>query len=533
MLFSDPACGRLSAEEEHLLQARLAEFDRDWGEHHFLAALGDLPSGSPSLRRALLVGLARLDLHRRWQRGQRMMVEDYLLQCPELGTRETAPLGLVHAEVEARLWAGESANLDALAQRFPLQTAQIKKGLTQSITPDPPSAAPVTPSDNALKTPLEPDTGAPPLPSPFGRYVILRLLGKGGMGSVYLAHDRQLERRVALKVPHLRSDDRAVPRERFFREARAAARVEHPGICPVHDVGEIDGVPYLTMAYLEGRPLSSLLRAGMSFSGRQAAFIVWRVALALAEAHDHGITHCDLKPSNIMLGRQGAPVLMDFGLARCILSADESSAAPGTILGTPAYVSPEVLDGGSGAAGAASDVYSLGVILYELLTRRVPFDGSMRALTRKITRREPPPVSAYRADAPPVLEEICRRAMARRPADRYPSMRPLAAALHAYLSGENQRPVPPALEGSEEGRLSPEAETELLFLDAAAPSWEEASTEEWAGRYRWRRLLALASGVLAVLLAAGFLALVLAADPDAMPDIPSPPAGAEAGEVPG
>jgi serine/threonine protein kinase len=149
------------------------------------------------------------------------------------------------------------------------------------------------------------------LPAPFGRYQLLKLLGRGGMGSVYLAHDSQLDRTVALKMPQFSAQDGPRVLERFLREARAAAMLHHANICPIHDVGEIAGVHYLTMTYLEGRSLAEILRGNKKpIPPRQAAALVRKLALALAEAHRHKVIHRDLKPGNVMVNR-GEPILMD------------------------------------------------------------------------------------------------------------------------------------------------------------------------------------------------------------------------------
>src|SRR5262249_14233318 len=150
------------------------------------------------------------------------------------------------------------------------------------------------------------------LPERFGRYRILKQLGQGGMGAVYLAHDTQLDRKVALKVPHFQPGSGPEVIERFYREARAAATFGHPGLCPVHDVGEINGTHYLTMRYVEGRPLSAFT----TVAPRAAAALVREVALGMAAAHAHGVIHRDLKPSNILVRDGQQPVVMDFGLAR-------------------------------------------------------------------------------------------------------------------------------------------------------------------------------------------------------------------------
>jgi serine/threonine protein kinase len=155
----------------------------------------------------------------------------------------------------------------------------------------------------------------PQLPLLLGRYELRKLLGKGGMGAVYLAHDTQLDRPVALKIPSFTSSGGGA-RERFVQEARAAATVTHPNLCPVYDAGTIDGVEYLTMAFIEGKPLSALIRGGRPLPERPVAVLVRQLALAMQAAHEKGIIHRDLKPDNIMITPKKQPVIMDFGLAR-------------------------------------------------------------------------------------------------------------------------------------------------------------------------------------------------------------------------
>src|SRR5262245_8341633 len=232
------------------------------------------------------------------------------------------------------------------------------------------------------------------LPETFGRYRIVRPLGEGGMGSVYLAQDTQLDRLVALKVPRLGDDEQPAPHElaRFFREARAAASLSHPNLCPIHDVGEIGGTPYLTMAYLEGRLLSDIIESG-PMAQRSCALIVRRLAQALQGAHARGVIHRDLKPSNIMINTRNEPVVMDFGLARREHPMETRLTRTGTALGTPAYMPPEQIRGEPDEIGPASDIYALGVILYELVTGRLPFAGSAYAVLARILTEVPVPPS--------------------------------------------------------------------------------------------------------------------------------------------
>ena len=281
------------------------------------------------------------------------------------------------------------------------------------------------------------------LPDQFGRYHILKKLGQGGMGTVYLAHDAQLDRQVALKIPHFTPADGPHVIERFYREARAAATFNHPSLCPVFDVGQIDGTHYLTMAFIEGRPLSAFLRRDKPLPPHQVAAVVRKLALALQEAHARGVIHRDLKPSNVMLNQQKAPVIMDFGLARRIDKADARLTASGALLGTPAYMAPEQVNGKTESVGPACDIYSLGVILYELLTGQLPFEGPVLAiLAQKILTEDPEPPSAHRPDLDPRLEAVCLKAMAKKVETRYATMAELAAALADYLRSAGQPPGP-------------------------------------------------------------------------------------------
>jgi predicted Ser/Thr protein kinase len=272
-----------------------------------------------------------------------------------------------------------------------------------------------------------------PLPEVFGRYRILRRLGRGGMGTVYLAQDTQLDRPVALKVPHFAATDGPKVLERFYREARAAATLSHPNICPAYDVGEVNGTHYLTMAYVEGKPLSEYLQPGKSVAQRQAAALVRKLALALHEAHARGVIHRDLKPANVMINQRREPIIMDFGLARRLNKEGVRLTKAGSIVGTPAYMAPEQVSGDGSQVGPGCDIYSLGVILYELLTGRLPFDGPLTAVLVQVLTQAPVPPSKHRPDLDAGLEAICLKAMAKKIEERHASMSEFAQALADYL----------------------------------------------------------------------------------------------------
>jgi hypothetical protein len=269
------------------------------------------------------------------------------------------------------------------------------------------------------------------LPEQFGRYSVKRKLGGGGMGTVYLVENTDLRREEALKVPHFDPEDGEEVRQRFLREAQAAARLDHPNLCSVYDVGVQAGVCYLTMRYLQGRPLADYI--GKPQSPRRAVEIVAKLAQALEHAHGKGVIHRDLKPSNVMMCPGLGPVIMDFGLAKQTRHQDQRLTQTGTALGTPAYMPPEQVKGELGRIGPASDVYSLGVILFELLTGELPFAGSLAEVYGKILFAEAPPPSALRRGLSPALDAVCRKALAKAPEQRYPTMKAFAAALIDYL----------------------------------------------------------------------------------------------------
>lgn len=306
-----------------------------------------------------------------------------------------------------------------------------------------------------LTLPSSPERALDRIPRNFGRYRIIDRLGKGGMGAVFRAHDTELDRVVALKVPFLGDDDTEM-RQRFYREARAAAGLHHPNICPVYDVGELHGLPYLTMAFIEGKSLAQIIESGPPLIPARTAMLVRKVALAMQEAHSKGVIHRDLKPANVLMRSNGEPVVMDFGLAR---RADdqrsEGLTRQGEVLGTLEYMPPEQLDGNNEAIGPAADIYALGVVLYELLTGQRPFAGSTVSMLTAILLKPPPRPSEVRPGIPERLEEICLKAMARLPKDRFATMGQFAVALGDFLRTPQSESATPAPAPSAAGIPTP------------------------------------------------------------------------------
>ncbi|MGD9367013.1 MAG: serine/threonine-protein kinase [Desulfobacteraceae bacterium] len=276
----------------------------------------------------------------------------------------------------------------------------------------------------------------------YGRYKIVERLGKGSVGEVYLAHDPRIDRKVALKVLHKEHLASKEIIKRFIKEAKAIGRLSHPNIVSVYDVGKDRGTIYIAMEYLEGRPLNEVIQSKKKLDMASIVGIGRQVAAALDYAHQKGIVHRDVKPSNLMITDTNQVKLTDFGIAHFEDASITLQTCSGDILGTPAYMPPEQVAGQD--VDGRSDLYSLGVILYELIVGRRPFvENTLTALFKAITQHSLIPPEKVNPSIPSELSDIVLKSMDKNPERRYQSGAELISALSAYLPGAKTDLKPP------------------------------------------------------------------------------------------
>jgi serine/threonine protein kinase len=368
-----------------------------------------------------------------------MDAEAYLERYPAVADDAQHAVDLIYHEFLLREKAGEQPTAAAFAARFPAYAALLQEQIELHLAlaaATASSAASGLPSELlSLEDADDLDLTLHALPPVFGRYRIVRQVGQGGMGAVFLAQDTQLQRQVALKVPRFAKGASKGALQRFYREARIAASFQHPNLCPVYDVGEIDGVHYLTMPFVSGDSLATLLHRKGRLPTEVALGVALRVAHAMAAAHAMGVIHRDLKPSNIMVKDGWDPVVMDFGLARRDHAQDAALTSPGVFVGTPIYMAPEQIGASASDLGPACDIYSLGVVLYEMLAGRPPFQGKTREVLQAILTQEPPPLTRIVPNLSGAVERFCVRALAKDPHGRPGSMEVFAEELAGLLDG--------------------------------------------------------------------------------------------------
>jgi predicted ATPase/tRNA A-37 threonylcarbamoyl transferase component Bud32 len=396
----------------HLRDA-VRRFDDAWRKEPRPAIKDHLPVDGP-LRARLLPELVHIDLELRLKAGEAARVEEYLLRFPELAADRPAVLDLIAAEHELRRRGEPGLRLDEYLQRFPAYRADIPGHIAE-------------PTGGGRQTPHR-RTGRHATPPPeVPGYEILAALGRGGMGVVYKARQKSLDRHVALKFLPAECTSDAAWLERFRREALTASALNHPHICTIHDTGEVGGRPFLTMELIEGLTFAELAR--QSLPAEELIGIFRQAAGALAAAHAAGVVHRDIKPENVMVRNDGIVKVLDFGLARRLAAGTGAGTDPGTRVGTVLYMSPEQARGEP--VGTASDIFSLGLVLYELATGRHPFRAdSELSVLHAIAEESPLPPRSLHPEIPPALAGLIETMLAKNPL-----LRPAAGEVEAVLSG--------------------------------------------------------------------------------------------------
>lgn len=367
--------------------------------------------------------LLKMDLCKRWQQNEKPTVESYLNHWPELREDSDLVLELVSMEFSFRQGQGESPELTEIVQRFPHLEEELEQPPTAHDQDD---SEATHPSASLASAPAQ----------RIADYDLIDELGRGGMGLVYRARQRKLDRLVALKmILHADYSD-SMARERFVREAELIAKLQHPNIVQIFDFGEHEGNPYFSLELVEGGSLDRKLKES-PLSPEESAQLVKTLANAIHAAHDIGVIHRDLKPANVLLTDDGIPKITDFGLARQLNRAGETQE--GMIVGTPSYMSPEQAAGRINDISPATDVYALGAILYECLTARPPFKASTTAETiLQVIQDEPVSVIRIQSKTPKDLETICLKCLQKDPKKRYHSAMELAEDLERFL---DHRPI--------------------------------------------------------------------------------------------
>jgi len=373
------------------------------------------------------------ELRERLRAGESARVEELLEIHPLLARNDDAVLELIHAEVSTRNDMGQRPTLEEWEERFPRLLPRMEQIVSLRSVFD--SEMPtLTDSSAGTADPLA-SVQAPDGRLRIGNYQILQEIGRGGMGVVYKARQANLSRIVALKMILAGEHAGLRERARLRNEAQAAAQLMHPNVVQIFEIGEHQGLPFLAMEYVAGGNLTRTLRA-MPQAFRWSARLTETMARAIHVAHQRGIVHRDLNPSNILIALDGTPKISDFGLAKFLVD-DKGLSLSGVILGTPSYMAPEQVSGNGQTIGPGTDVYALGALLYEMLTGAAPFRGftPMETLCQVMEAELVPP-SRLRHGVPEDLETICLKCLDRDPARRYSSAEDLAEDLRRYQ--ENQ-----------------------------------------------------------------------------------------------
>jgi serine/threonine protein kinase len=379
------------------------------------------------------------DFESRWRAGDKPSIEDLVTRA-DYDSRPALLEELLILELELRRAAGEHPNLAEYRSRFAVDDDRVEAAFAQAAVAAPAPWELVTVLHRGTSTDGRPTAADGPAFDHVGDYDLLEEIARGGMGVVYKARQRGANRLVALKMILSGKMASADERERFLREAELAANLDHPHIVPIFEVAESQGCPFFSMKLVEGESLSHQIkakkRAGDGHDPQAAAHLMATIARAVQYAHERGFLHCDLKPSNILIDREGRPYVTDFGLAKRA-SEDSAVSMSGAIMGTPSYMAPEQASGSRKGLRPTTDVYGLGAIFYELLTARPPLSAdSVPETVVAVLERDPIPPRDLRPEVPDELQTICLKCLEKSPQDRYDSAGALADEIDRYLRGE-------------------------------------------------------------------------------------------------
>jgi eukaryotic-like serine/threonine-protein kinase len=380
----------------------------------------------------------------RWDAGERPKIEEFLERFPILRQSNEALVDLIYHEFVIRRSLGESPDPAEYLNRFPAWSNVLlgqfavddamRSGNRETVCTTDDEGATLGAADSR---PANTNAATPAAPRPIDGYDVLEELGRGGMGIVYRALERRLNRIVAIKTISESAFASPAQRRRFLAEAEVIARLRHPHIIPIHAIGEHEGRPYFSLEFAESGSLAQRLAQG-PMTVRQAAELVEVLARAVDAAHQAGIIHRDLKPSNVLLAADGTPKIADFGLAK-LLGDDSAHTVTGEVLGTPSFMAPEQAEGHSHQVGPAADIYALGAILYQALTGRPPFLGASAMETmRLVVSTDVVPPRQQRPDVPRDLETIVLKCLEKEPRRRYSGAAALADDLHRF---RERRPI--------------------------------------------------------------------------------------------